>query len=101
MYTYRDLIRKYADDVRRGTAGTDLTPRQRKLCALILATGSNDPFASVAYPPTDDGREQIIRRLLDSLWNANVSTFMDTLGPTIRADYGIAAERAVTILRGI
>lgn len=100
-YTYQDLIRKYADDIRAGWADSDLTPRQRRLTAVALATASNHGFATVLYPPSDSTRTDVIRAAMNRLWDGNAAALMEAIGPAARADYSVATERAMAILRNL
>lgn len=100
--TYQSLIRTYADNVRKGLADTDLNPRERKLCALILNTASNSGLAAVAYNGmTESWRAKVVTHLHELLWAANTSFFIEAVSPSARAAYSVAIERATVILRGI
>lgn len=100
-YTYRDLIRKYADDVRNGHADNDLTPRQRRLAAVVLATASNDGRAAVVYPPSDQTRDDVIRAAGDALWTGNAHALLQAVSPSADDDYSTAVERAMESLRNL
>ena len=100
-YSHRDIIRHYADTLRSGASDTDLTPRQRRLAAVILATASNDSRATAPYPLPDSERVALARAMVDALWNGNALALMQAVGPSAADDYAIASERAATILRHI
>lgn len=100
-YTYRDLLRVYADGLRNGTNDRELTPRQRRLAAVALATASNDGRAAVLYPPTDQTREDVARAMGDALWTGNARAFADAISPATGEDLGVAIELAATVLRNI
>jgi hypothetical protein len=100
-YSHRDIIRHYSDNLRNGATDTDLTPRQRRIAAVILATASNDILALTDYPAPDSVRVDIARRTVDALWNGNAMALMQAIGPSAAADYGIASDRAATILRNV
>lgn len=99
--TYRAIVRSYADMVRKGHSDTDLTPRQARMCATVLATASNDGAADQPYPLRPDVLEAIIGRLGDALWNGNARAFADAVSPSAGQDLGTAIERAYVILRGV
>jgi hypothetical protein len=101
MTTYQSVIRSYSRTVGTGHADADLTPRQRRLTETLLNLASNAPLASVVYPPTDDTRERTIRYLSDVLWNAGASALVVATAPRADADYSVAQDRALTILRNI
>lgn len=100
-YTYRDLIRKYSDDVDKGYADADLTPRQRRLVVVMLNTASNDAFGY--YPPDEADRDAAVKRLNDILWDARplmYALFERNTGLVDR-DISIAAIRTNEILRNM
>jgi hypothetical protein len=99
--TYRDMLRRYADLVRNGTADSDLSPRQRRLTAVIVATASNDARADIAYPPTDWDRDTVTRAMGDALWTGNARALLQAVGPSADDDYSIALDRASAIVRGV
>lgn len=101
--TFRTVVRSYAEGVEANQYDPDIFPaRERKFVVLILRTASNDFGATSAYAAlTAEAREDIIRRLIDSQWVANVLNFVEIASPSARVLYGQALERAIDILRGI
>ncbi len=67
-YTYRDLIRLYSDSIAKGGTDTDLNPREKRLTAILLNLASNAPIAAVAYPPSDQTRDDVRRTLGEIAW---------------------------------
>lgn len=100
-YTMRNLTRKYADDVRSGAADSDLNARERKLCALVLATLSNDPAADAPYPIPAETRDAIIARMAERAWNANLYSIVEAVSPSGRESLVIAHERACVAFRNL
>ena len=100
-YTYRDIIRKYSDDLRAGLCDTDLTRQAQRLTAVCLETASNAGRAAVYYPPTDQTREDVCRAMGTALWDGNVRAFADAVSPATGRTLETAVERASEILRGI
>jgi hypothetical protein len=88
------VIRSYADTVLSGHSDTDLTPRQRRYCGILLNTASNAAYAF--YPPSDADREAAVKRIHDLVWDAG-ALFTNAE----RADLGTACERATASLRGM
>lgn len=100
-FTYRDLIRKYADMVENGTSDRDITnPRVRRLVALMLRTASN-AFAGVIYPPSDRTRDDVVKMLQDLAWNGNLRLFIEAVSPSSGDAFDDAMVRTIVILRGI
>ena len=99
MYTYRDLIRKYSADVLSGHADRDLSPRKRRLTAVLLNLASNAGYAAVAYPPADATRDDTCRYLGGIVWNAR--PLVEATAPAAADDFGISLDLALTILRNI
>lgn len=99
MYTYSELVHKYADDVRAGRADTDLGKRERAVLAVMLHTAGNMHPSRVQYPPTEDDRKRTLVAWGDALWDGNVPAFLDACAP--RLDHSALRERAITILRNI
>ena len=100
MYTFRELIRIYGDNLENGHTDTDLTPRQRRLTVLALNTASNGP-TDMNYPPTSTERLNVIRRLNNVMWEGNVGFFVEIANRAARADLTVAHERAIEILNNI
>jgi len=100
-YTYRDIIRTYANDLRAGLCDTDLTRQAQRLTAVCLATASNAGYAAVYYPPTDQTREDVARAMGAALWDGNVRAFTDAVSPATGRTFETALQRASEILRGI
>lgn len=106
MYTYQDLIRKYSADVEQGTADTDLTPRQRRLCMVMLNLASNGWNTTVQYPPRDEVREAAVKQVSDILWDARPLLFATVAQggkaeDNLAEDITVASGRAIEILRNI
>lgn len=96
-YTYQALIRKYADDVERGTADRDLKPQDRRMLTVMLNLASNTGSANVYYPPTETTRGNVIGYLFDIMHNARFLA----LAAAPRANVDAVQSRAVDILRNI
>lgn len=101
MYTYRDLIRVYADGVERGTNDAQLNPRERRLVALMLRTASNADWSTVVYPPTDRTRDDVVKSLSDLVWNGNLRLFITAVSPSSGEAFDAALSLTIAILRGI
>lgn len=99
QYTYQDLIRKYSEDVARGYADTDLTPRQRRLVVAFLNIASNETSTLALYPPSEQTRIDAKRHLGDVLWNAG--HLVMATSPGAGGDYDTARSLACEILEGI
>lgn len=101
--TFKSVVHAYAEGVAKGSFDTDITSaRERKFVVLFLNTAANDGLASLAYSRlTPEFRTDIIRRLIDGQWTANVAFFVEYASPAARSLYHSAFERAITILRGI
>lgn len=99
--TYRDLIHTYSENVSRGLADTDLSPRQRRLVTVMLNLASNTGSASVYYPPTQETRRAVVHHLLDQLHPGRFLALAMSSGPKAQADFEAAHERAIAILRGM
>jgi hypothetical protein len=97
--TFRTILRRYADLLRSGHTDTDLSPRQRRLAAVVLATASNDGYADVYYPPTDATRQSVVDRLVQVTWNGNAGAYMDAIGKSARDDFDLAYGRALEVIR--
>jgi len=98
--TYRDVMRRYADLVESGHADADLSPRERRFCAVFVRTASNDYGASVLYPPTDETRSEIVQRAARALWDGNARALVTAASPSADASYARAMSRAWDIVRG-
>ena len=98
-YTYQDLIRKYSADVAKGTFDTDLTPRERRLTAVLLNLASNAPIAQVYYPPIDSTRDIVVQHMADIVWQAR--PIVEAVSPAYMTQFECAVDRAISILRGI
>ena len=101
MYSYRDLIRKYSADVSQGYADDDLTPRQRRMVAILLNLASNAHWADVPYPPKDDERDATRKYLGQIVWDSGASALVRATSPRASDDFSIALDRALTILTNI
>lgn len=105
--TYASVLRDYGATLRADLADTDLTPRARRVAAVVIATASNDGASSNAYGAVHDDvaiREAIIARTANLLWNGNARAFMMAAsGGRAQAERDIEAgiERGFTILRNI
>lgn len=100
--TFQTIIRQHADLTRRGLVHPDLTPRQARLTAVVLATASNDAGALATYATlTAEARQAIVTRTWNRLWDGNVDAFAEASGKAIREDTSLAFGRAHSILLGI
>lgn len=99
MYTYRDLIRKYSRDILSGHADRDLSPRKRRMTAVLLNLASNAGHAAVAYPPTDGDRQMTCKYLGEIVWDAR--PLVEATAPAAADDFGISLDLALTILRNL
>lgn len=99
MYTYRDIIRHYSADVASGSADTDLKPRERRLCAVMLNLASNAGQTMAYYPPTDQTREDAVRHLANIVWDAR--PLVDACSPASADAFQVAIDRAIVALRGM
>jgi len=99
--TYRDILRSYADKLRSGHTDTDLTPRQRRLAAVLVITASNDSRATCEYPPREDTRSDITKALGDDLWGANYHALLGAISPSAAHDGAEALQRALEVIRGV
>ena len=97
--TYQALIRTYAHGVAGGTSDTDLNPRERRLCEVMLNLASNAGYAGVCYPPTDGTRDDTVKYLGEILWNARPLVL--ACSPASATAYESAVERTVEILRAM
>lgn len=100
-YTYRDLIRKYSADVANGHADTDLTPRVRRVTAVMLNLASNAGAAATPYPPADDYRGRTRAHLADIVWDARPLCEAMVPGDGAGTDFSHALERALGIIANI
>jgi len=100
MYTYRDLIRKYAHDVAAHAADHDLSPRQRRVVEVMLNLASNwGGWAE--YPPSDAARDAVCKYLAEIVWNARPLCEAMVPGDKAGTDFSTALDRALAILRNI
>lgn len=99
MYTFSDLIHKYADDVRSGSADTDLSKREAAVVAVYLHTAGNLYQSKDAYPPTAERRDRVIRDWGNICWDGNASAFVEAAAP--RLDIDKCRSRAADILSNI
>jgi hypothetical protein len=99
--TYQSIIRTYARDVRAGSADRDLTPRQRRLVEVLLNTASSSPWATGQYPPSEDDRRRVCQAFGDVQWNGNTRALMLAVGPAADADFTVALELTLEILRNV
>jgi hypothetical protein len=99
QYTYRDIIRHYSADVAKGSADTDLKPRERRLASVMLNLASNASIAMVYYPPTEPTREIVVHHLSDIVWDAR--PLVDACSPASGDAFQTALDRAIVILRGV
>jgi hypothetical protein len=97
--TYTELIRIYSRSVNDGHSDTDLPARERRLVHVMLNLASNANAGSVAYPPTDETRNAVVRHLSDILWDARALVL--AASPASDDALSAAHERAVTILHNI
>jgi hypothetical protein len=99
MYTYQDLIRIYSKSVADGVSDTDLSPRERKLTAVLLNLASNTGHANTAYPPTDAVRDAVVKSLGSILWDAR--PLVEAAAPMLGDSLDKAITRAIESLRNI
>lgn len=99
MLTYRDIIRTYSASVASGHFDTDLNPRERRLCSVMLNLASNAGMAAVVYPPTDGTRDETVKHLANISWDAR--PLVDACSPASAAAYETAIERAIAALRNV
>lgn len=93
MVTFREIIRVRGDQHLR-LKQADLTDRQRRYVGLSLNTASNAGWACVAYPPSDQTRDDVIKELVAHSWDMRILlTHVET------ADFAVALDRAIAILR--
>jgi hypothetical protein len=99
MFTYKDIIHKYAADVLSGHADTDLTKRQRHFVGVLLniSTGLTG-YSYGQYPPSPETRTKVVSKLVDTSWDFGAGALF--IGKE-REDYDIALTRAVEILTNI
>lgn len=97
--TYRDIVRTYSDNVDKGYADTDLTPRERRLVRTMLNIASNAGMASVHYPPTDYTRDDVCQYLGNVLWESRA--LVQAVSPASADAFESAAERAIAIIRNV
>jgi len=101
MYTYRDLIRKYSADVMSGHADRDLSPRKRRLTAVLLNLASNTGWADVPYPPTPETRDLACQYLGKIVWDGGAGALVRATSPAAADDFSISLDLALTILRNV
>jgi hypothetical protein len=101
MYTFQDLIRKYSDDVSKGFADPDLTPRERRLTQILLNIASNSGFATVKYPPTEDDRNAVIKRFGDIMWDSAARSLVTAASPSSDQAFSNAIDRTVRVIRNM
>lgn len=99
MYTYRELISKYSDDVNKGYADRDLTPRQRRVCHVMLNIASNATAGYAYYPPSDQTRDDVVKHLQDVVWDGKWLAY--AMAPRSEDDFDTAYSRAIDILRNM
>lgn len=99
MTTYQNIIRSYSSTVASGHSDADLWPRQRRLTVALLNAASNAGRASVAYPPTDQTRDDVVKYLSDILWQSR--HLVTATAPNAGDDLEVAIARAIAVLRGI
>jgi hypothetical protein len=99
MYSYQELIRIYSKSVADGTSDTDLSPKERRLTSVLLNLASNHGMASVAYPPTDKTRDDVVRELGKILWDAR--PLVEAAAPMLGDSFDKAITRAIESLRNI
>ncbi len=105
--TYQDVIRSYSRSARDGYSDADLTARERRILHVLLNVASNSGHAATTfYPPMDNVRDTVIKRLQDGLWDFHIRAIVEAASPAMaRADgsreWDRAVERALTILQNV
>ena len=98
-FIYQTLIRTYSDNVEKGYADTDLSPRERRLVAIMLNLASNGEYAN--YPPSQEDRNKAIRRLSNIVWDGRWLAYAMVKGSAAEREFDNALERTNEILQNI
>lgn len=101
MFTFQQLIRIYSDNVAKGVSDTDLSPRERRLTQVLLNIASNGYLSDVAYPPTTERREEVIKRFSNLMWDSAALSLVTAVSPSSDTAFSNAVSRTLEVLHNM